>query len=121
MTAVAARPFVAVLSRVPLATVAIVDALQEVAEVRAFTSLHGDALSLLRSVAPDAIVADGPEQAESAAEYARGTGIPVLYVSLTERLLRVLDDDGWRIEAARPSSESLRNALAEAIYRRVPA
>ena len=121
MTAVADKPFVAVLSHVPLVTNAIVDALESVAEVRAFAVQSGDTVGLLRSLRPDAVVVDGPETAEPAAKYARAADIPLLFISLRERKLRVLEGDGWRLEAGRPSTESLRNALAEAIYRRVAA
>ena len=120
MTAVVVKPFVAVLSHVPLVTGAIVDALEDIAEVRAFTTQNGDVVGLLRSLRPDAIVVDGPDAAESAAKYAHAADIPLVYVSLRERKLRVLTADGWREEAGRPSTESLRNALAEAIYRRAP-
>ena len=120
MTAVVVKPFVAVLSHVPLVTGAIVDALEGIAEVRAFTTQNGDTVGLLRSLRPDAIVVDGAEEAESAAEYARGADVPVVYVSLRESKLRVLEGDGWRDEPGGPSPESLRNALAAAIYRRTP-
>ena len=105
MTAVVVKPFVAVLSHVPLVTGAIVDALEGIAEVRAFTTQNGDTVGLLRSLRPDAIVVDGPDAAESAAKYARAADVPLLYVSLRERKLRVLESDGWRDEAGRPSSE----------------
>jgi hypothetical protein len=120
VTAVTVKPFVAVLSHVPLVTGAIVDALEGIAEVRAFTSRNGDTVGLLTSLRPDAIVADGPDEAEAAAEYARGTGVPVLFVSLRDQKLRVLVGDGWRDEAGGPSPESLRNALAGVIYGRAP-
>jgi len=120
VTAVVVKPFVAVLSHVPLVTDAMVDALEEIAEVRAFTTQNGDTVGLLRSLRPDAIVVDGPEAAEAAAKYARAADVPLVFVCLRERKLRVLTDDGWRDEAGRPSTESLRNALAEAIYRRAP-
>ena len=118
MTAIVVKPFVAVLSHVPLVTGAIVDALEGIAEVRAFTSRNGDTIGLLASLRPDAVVVDGPEEADSAADYARGAGVPLLYVSLREGKLRVLQGDVWRDEAGGPSPESLRNALAGAIYRR---
>lgn len=118
MTAVVVQPFVAVLTQVPLVTEVIVNALGEIADVRAFASRGGDTVGLLRSLGPDAIVVDDVEQAEPAAEYARVAGIPVLYLSLRERKLLVLDGEGWRIEADDPSTESLRNALAGAMYGR---
>jgi len=121
VTAVAVKPFVVVLSHVPLVTGAIVDALEQIAEVRAFPTQNGDAVGLLRSLRPDAIVVDGPDAAESAAKYARAADVPLVFVSLRERKLRVLQGDLWRDKAGRPSTESLRNALAEAIYRRTPA
>lgn len=120
MTAVAVQPFVAVLSGVPLVTEALVDALTGIADVRVFTNPNGDTVGLLRSLNPDAIVVDGAEEAESAATYARRAGVPLLHVCLPERKLRVLDGDGWRDEPAGLSPEALRNALAEAIYRRTP-
>ena len=120
MTAVVLKPFVAVLSNVPLVTGAIVDALEEIADVRAFTTQNGDTVGLLRSLCPDAIVVDGAEAAESAAQYARAARIPVVYVALRECKLRVLEGDGWCDKPGRPSTESVRNALAEAIYRRTP-
>ena len=121
MTAVADKPFVAVLSHVPLVTNAIVDSLESVAEVRAFEAPSGDAVGFLRSLRPDAVVVDGPVAAEAAAKFARAADVPLLFVSLRERKLWVLEGDGWRLEAGRPSTESLRNALAEAIYRRTAA
>lgn len=121
MTSVAVKPFVVVLSHVPLVTDVIVDALEEIADVRAFTVQNGDTVGLLRSLRPDAIVVDGPEAAESAARYARAADVPLVFVALRERKLRVLEGDGWRDEVGRPSIESLRNALAQAIYRRTPA
>ncbi len=118
MTAATAKPFVGVFSHVPLVTGVIVEAVEAVAEVRTFTTQNGDTVGLLRSVRPDAIVVDGGGAAEAAARYARAADVPLLYVSLTERKLRVLEGDGWRDEPGRPSIESLRNAVAGAIYRR---
>ena len=121
MTAVAVKPFVVVLSRVPLLTDAIVDAIEGIAEARAFTTKDGDVVGLLRSLRPDAIVVDGYGAAGEAAKYARAGDVPLVYVDLHERKLRVLEADGWRDESGRPSSESLRNVLAEAIYDRARA
>ena len=120
MTAVVVKPFVAVLSHVPLVTAAIVDALEGIAEVRAFTMQNGDTVGLLRSLRPDATLVDGPDAAAAAARCARAADLPLLYVSLCDRKLRVPESDGWRDEADRPSTDSLRNAVAEAIYKRTP-
>ena len=119
MTAV--RPFVAVLSHVPLVTVAIVDAIEGIAEARAFTTKDGDTVGLLRSLRPDAIVVDGYGAAGEAAKYARAADVPLVYIDLQERKLRVLEANCWRDESGRPSSESLRNVVAEAIYDRARA
>lgn len=114
MNAVAVQPFVAVLSRVPLLTGAIVDRPEGIVMVRAFTTQDGDAEGLLHSLRPDALVVDVDERAESAAAYARRGSVPLPHVSLRDRRLRVLEADGWRDDPGSPSPDALRNA----IYRR---
>ena len=118
MTAVGVKPFVIVLSHVPFVTGAIVDALEGIAEAHTFATKSGDTVGLLRSLRPDAIVVDGPGAAEEAAKYARAADVPLVYIDLLEHKLCALERDGWRDVAGRPSSGSLRNTLAEAIYQR---
>jgi hypothetical protein len=120
VSAVAARPFVLVLSRVPLLTEALVDALAGIADVRAAKSPDVDTPGLLRSLRPDAIVVDGSQEAEAAVVYARSAAVPLLHVCLPQQKLRVLEHQGWRDDTAGPTPQALRNALAEAVYRRAP-
>jgi hypothetical protein len=111
------QPFVAVLYSVPMLCEALSSALENVADVKAFPAHRGDTVGLLRSVRPDAVVVDDPDEAESARPWAKRHGIPLVHVDLRERTMRVLGHDGWEESPAR-TAESIRNVLAGSIYAR---
>jgi hypothetical protein len=111
------QPFVAVLYSVPLLCEALSSALENIADVQAFPARRGDTVGLLRSVRPDAVVVDDPDEAEHARPWAKRHGIPLVYVVLRERKIRVLRNGGWEESPAR-SAESIRNVLAGSIYAR---
>jgi hypothetical protein len=111
------QPFVAVLYSVPLLCEALSSALENIADVHSFPAGRGDTVGLLRSIAPDAIVVDDPDEAESARRWARRHGVPLVHVVLRERKIRVLRNGGWEESPAR-SAESIRNVLAGSIYAR---
>jgi hypothetical protein len=113
----ARQPFVAVLYSVPLLCEALSSALENIADVHSFPAGRGDTVGLLRSIAPDAIVVDDPDEAESARRWARRHGVPLVHVVLRERKIRVLRNGGWEESPAR-SAESIRNVLAGSIYAR---
>ena len=92
-------------------------ALENIADVHSFPAGRGDTVGLLRSIAPDAIVVDDPDEAESARRWARRHGVPLVHVVLRERKIRVLRNGGWEESPAR-SAESIRNVLAGSIYAR---
>jgi hypothetical protein len=111
------KPFVAVLYSVPLLCEALDSALENIADVQAFPARRGDTVGLLRSVRPDAVVVDDPDEAESARVWAKRHGVPLVYVALRERKMRVLRNGTWEESPAR-SAESIRNVLAGSIYAR---
>jgi len=103
----------------PLLREAVADALKEIAEVRSFPAGGGDTDGLLHWLDPDAVVVDRSDEAEAASAFARETHAPLLHISLTERKLRLLQNNGW-IEPAGDgaSAEHLRNVLVGMIYGR---
>jgi hypothetical protein len=111
------QPFVAVVCSVPMLCEALSSALENIADVQAFPARRGDTVGLLRSVRPDVVVVDDPDEAESALPWAKRHGVPLLHVVLRERKIRVLRNGGWEESPAR-SAESLRNAVAGSIYAR---
>ncbi len=90
----AQQPLVAVLYSVPLLCEALSSALDDIAEVHAFPAGRGDTVGLLRSVRPDAIVVDDPDEAESARRWARRHSVPLVRVGLREQTISVLRNGG---------------------------
>jgi hypothetical protein len=111
------QPFVAVLYSVPLLCEALSSALENIADVHAFPAGRGDTVGLLRSIAPDAIVVDDPDEAESARRWARRHSVPLVHVGLREQKISVLHNGGWE-ERPGPTAESIRNAVAGSLYGR---
>jgi hypothetical protein len=113
----ARQPLVAVLYRVPLLCEALSSALDDIADMQAFPAGRGDTVGLLRSIRPDAIVVDDPDEAESARRWAKRHDVPLVHVGLREQTLNVLRNGDWD-EHPCASAESIRNALAGSLYGR---
>ena len=111
------QPFVAVVYSVPLLCEALSSALENIADVHAFPARRGDTVGLLRSVRPDAVVVDDPDEAESARAWAKRHEVPLVYVALRERKMKVLHNGAWEESPVR-GAESIRNVLAGSIYAR---
>jgi hypothetical protein len=111
----ARQPLVAVLYSVPLLCEALISALENIAHVQAFPAGRGDTVGLLRSVRPDAVVVDDPDEAESARRWARRHRVPLIHVGLREQTISVLRNGGWE-ERPGATAESIRNALAGSLY-----
>ena len=110
------QPRVALLYSVPLLCEALDSALDDIAEVHAFRAGR-DTLGLLRAVRPDAVVVDDPDEAEEACRWAKRHGMPLVYIALRERKIRILRDGVWE-ERPGASAEAVRNALAGSFYGR---
>jgi hypothetical protein len=110
-------PLVAVLCTVPLLCEAITSALDGIAEVRVFPARGRDAVGLLSSVAPDAVVVDDPIDAAEARSWAESQDLPLVHICLRQRKLRVLRNGDWE-ETLGASAESIRNVVAGSMYAR---
>jgi hypothetical protein len=111
------RPLVAVVCSVPLLHEALSAALENIAEVHMFPADGGDTCGLLRSLQPDAVVVDTPEEAEAAADFAREAESPLVCVLLREQKLRVLQNGGWKEpDGDGASPEAIRNILVGGIF-----
>jgi hypothetical protein len=111
-----ARPFVAVVCRVPMVGEALRDTLSAFATVEFFPA-HDGTEGLLRSVRPDAVVVDSDEEAAAVAPIADELGLAVVHVSLKDEQVRVLEDGRWRpVHAATP--EAVRDAVAGLLFGR---
>ncbi len=111
------QPRVAVLYSVPLLCGGLSSALANIAEVQAFPARRGDTIGLLRSVRPDAVVVDDAREASEAQRWTKRHELPLVYVSLRDRKIKVLRDGRWE-ESVGTSAESIRNVLAGSMYRR---
>ena len=101
----------------PLVAAALEEAI-DFADVRLFDTAGGEMLDLFKQVRPDAIVVDSSAAAEAAEAYAGDSGLPVLYLSTQERVLRVLGPGGWTDidNGGDPGPGTVRNALAGALF-----
>lgn len=120
MSAARERPLVVVITSVPLLGEAAGAAL-EFADVVSFDARRGDVASLLRWVAPDAVLVDDGALAAEAAAYAGEHELPVLHVSVRERQLFVLRGaDEWEAVGSGedPTPELLRSVVAGAVFAR---
>jgi len=113
------RPLVAVLCSVPLLAEAVGAAL-EFAEVRPFSGGRGDTVGLLRWLRPDAVIVDSERDAQEASAFAQEHDLPVLYISVRERELRLLRDGAWEFvsNGDGPTPESIRNVIAGMLFAR---
>ena len=112
------RPLVALVWSLPLVAAALEEAI-DFADVRTFAADHGDIADLLRRLRPDAVVVDdGPAADAAAAVYATTPALPVLHLSVRERMLRVLGPTGWvdAADGSDPDPGTVRNALAGALF-----
>jgi hypothetical protein len=114
-----ARPLVAVICAVPLLTEAIRGSL-DFADVQAFAADNGDAAGLLRWLKPDAAIVDSDDGARDAARFARGSGLPLLHISVRDESLRLLRDGAWETvsNGEGPTPEEVRNVIAGALFSR---
>ena len=109
------QPLVAVIYSVPLLCEAIASALDEIAEVRSFPGRRGDTVGLLRSVRPDAVVVDDPIELAQVEGWAEGEDVPLVEICRRGLKIRVLRNGEWE-ESPGASAQSIRNAIAGAIY-----
>jgi hypothetical protein len=112
-------PLVAVISTVPMLFEALVNTLDDIAEVRGFPARRDDTVGLLRWLRPDAIVVDNEEDAAAAAD-AADPAIPVVHVPLQEQgVLRVLVEGEWLDQGvAAASPELIRNIVVAGMFGR---
>jgi hypothetical protein len=114
-----ARPLVVALCSVPLLQEALAAALEDIADVQGFPAHRGDTVGLLRWLKPDAVVVDAEDEAEAAASFAKGSNLPILHISLSERKLRVLRDGDWEEAGSEETSpEAIRNILVAGLFAR---
>lgn len=113
------RPFVAVLYDVPLLGEAVRSAL-EFAEVQTFAAAGRDLDGLLRWLHADAIVVDNVAAADEAAAFAREHELPVVHLSVEERVLRLFRRGAWHVvgNGEDPTPEAIRNVVAGALFAR---
>lgn len=111
------QPLVVVLYGVPLVCEAISSSLEGIAEVRGFPAHRGDPVGLLRALAPDAVVVDDPAEAAAVRGWAEENEIPLVHVRPRERKLRLLRDGEW-LDSIGGSADTIRNAIAGALYAR---
>ena len=112
-----ARPLVAVVCVVPLLGEAMESAL-DFADVQVFPAGRGDLAGLLRWLRPSALIVDSEAGAGEAAAVVCESGLPVLYVSVQERTLRLYRNGAWERlgNGDEPTPESIRNVLAGALF-----
>ena len=111
------RPLVALVWSLPLVAAALEEAI-DFADVRLFEAAGGEMLDLFTQVRPDAVVVESRAAAEAAEAYAGDSGLPVVYLSPEEGVLRVLGPDGWTDidSGGDPGPGTVRNALAGALF-----
>lgn len=116
------RPFVAVVCDVPLLGEAVRSAL-EFAEVQTFAASGGDLDGLLRWLHADAIVVDSAAAADEAAAFAREHELPLVHLSVEERVLRLFRRGVWQVvgDGEGPTPEAIRNVVAGALFARTGA
>lgn len=113
-------PLVAVVSSVPMLCEGLSLSLEGIAEVQSFPAGRGDMAGLLRSLRPDAVVVDRETEADEAADFARETDSPLVFVSYRDERLRVLRGGEWEDpQGSRPSPEAIRNVLVGGLFGRV--
>jgi hypothetical protein len=115
-----ATPLVAVLFRVPLVAEAVRDALEGIAETRVFP-VRDEVNGLLASVRPDVVIVDHDDEAAAALEYVEESDAIAFHVRLRDETLSVVSDGAWTTEAEDVSPETIRNAVAGALFGRVRA
>ncbi|MEK6275753.1 MAG: hypothetical protein AABM30_10485 [Actinomycetota bacterium] len=112
------EPVVAIISRTPIFCEALVEVLEDIAEVRRFPADAADHVGLLRAVHPDAVVIDAEDGIEGATEFASESSAALLHISLVHGTLRTWHRSGWsQVENTGWSPESIRNALLAELYR----
>jgi hypothetical protein len=114
-----ARPLVAVVCVVPLLGEAMESAL-DFAEVRSFSAADGDIAGLLRWMQPDALIVDSEAIAEQAVAFARERELPVVHISVHDRLLRLYRRGAWEIVGSGEdvALETSRNVVAGVLFAR---
>jgi hypothetical protein len=114
------RPLVAVVSVVPLLGEAVRSAL-EFADVETFTPRGGDVEGLLHWLNPDVLIVDSEAAAEEARAFAGEHELPILHLSVQDRVLRLYRSGAWETVNHRedgPTPEGVRNVVAGALFAR---
>ncbi len=100
---VRARPLVLVLFTVPLFVEALTAAFEDLADVRAMRAADAELGGLVAALRPDVMVI------EQSAEPELDESVPLVHVSLDERVVYVLRDGAWQQEDIDLSGEAIRN------------
>jgi hypothetical protein len=110
-----ARPLVVTISDIPIFYEAVAGSLEDRATVQSLQPSGSDTATVLRAIAPDAVIVDNMRDAQAAAASAAEQGFRIVHVSSDESTLRVLGDRGWS-EQGLPSmgSEAFRDILRNA-------
>jgi len=108
-------PLVAVVSRVPLLSVAVAAQLDGVARVEWFPAERSDLAGLLGSLGADAVVVDSDAAAAEATVVAAASGLPLVHVCLRDDRVRVLRNGQW-VDGGDDSAGTIRNVLLRALF-----
>ena len=112
-------PLVVAVAAVPLVGEGIAAAVEGLAECKVLPAGQPELAGLLKSLQPDAVVADDEAEAAVAATYARFGRVPVIRVDVRADRVQVLDQGAWvRPEEHDSSPETIRNLVAAGIYGR---
>jgi hypothetical protein len=109
------RPLVVTISDFPIFYEAVAGSLSDRATVQSLQPVGGDTETVLKAIAPDAVIVDNVRDAQAAAAAAVEQGFRIVHVSSEEATLRVLGARGWS-EQDLPSmgSDAFRNILRSA-------
>lgn len=109
------RPLVVTISDIPIFYEAMAGSLNDRATVQSLEPAGGDTETMLRAIAPDAVIVDNLRDAQAAAAAAVEQGFRIVHISSDESMLRVLGARGWS-EQGLPSmgSEAFRNIVRNA-------
>jgi hypothetical protein len=107
------KRLVLVVSLTPLLREAVAAVAGDFAVAQEVPTGEQDLEVLLRFFRPDAVVTDAEGEAARASGFATAHDIPLIYVSLASRTMRVLENGDWfDISEASDTSQALRAVLA---------
>ena len=90
------------------------------AEVRTFSDRGGDVDGLLRWLRPDALIVDSDAGALEATEFARENDLPLVHISVRDRVLRLFRNGEWELvgNGEGPTPDAVRNVIAGTLFAR---